>query len=448
MDIRNTLDQQNQQAHAQQQPHSQQVPPQQIPQQAAPQLPQRFAPQPAARPNEGRNRNLRLAFEAVLIALCGYLIGVSGIPPLFDAPGGGGSSDVVTTGAVDDAADLASPVATEGGDVNMTPGAGVTVSTGRATWSTGYFQAALFKALLEELGYTVGSPADNEMGPADIYPLMADGSVDYWANSWLPNHNTFMEVDAGDGSMVSSHVTVLGNLLPSGGLEGVLITKATADEHGITTMGQINDDPDLVALFDGDGNGKAEVYGCPEDWTCDDILDEVIAFNGWDNLEQIKSGYDEMVDGAEAAIGAGEPILQYTWSPSGYLTRLRPGDNVLWLSIGDRENMPDGSITAEFDFNDGEPPALGPACTSDPCWLGWPAADIQVTANNTFLADNPSARVLFEQAQLKVLDVALANVKYDTGEQSEDDLARHAQEWITENRATVDGWLAAARAAG
>ncbi len=110
--------------------------------------------------------------------------------------------------------------------------------------------------------------------------------------------------------------------------------------------------------------------------------------------------------------------------------------------------MLDGSITPEYDFNDGQPPALGAACTGDPCWLGWPAADIKVTANNLFLEANPSARVLFEQVQLKVLDVALANVKYDTGETSPEDLARHAQEWITENRPTVDGWLAAARAAG
>ncbi|MDH3296561.1 MAG: hypothetical protein OER95_19745, partial [Acidimicrobiia bacterium] len=267
-------------------------------------------------------------------------------------------------------------------------------------------------------------------------------------NSWLPNHTTFTEVEMADGSTVASHLTVVGNLLPAGGLEGVTITKSVAQERQITTLGQINDDPELVALFDGDGNGKAEVYGCPDDWTCDDILDEVINLNGWSNLEQIKTDYDEMINASVEAVDAGEPRLQYTWSPSGYLTRLRPGDNVLWLSIGGPENMPDGSITPEFDFNDGEPAALGPACTGEPCWLGWPAADIRVTAASSFLEENPAARVLFEQAQLKVLDVALANVKYDTGETSEEDLARHAQEWIADNREAVDSWLAAARAAG
>ncbi len=454
MDIRNTVDQQQQQLPQHAQPHAQshaqpqaqhQMPPQAQPH---PTQPVPFTPQ-QARPQADRWRQWRLGFEALLIALCGYLIGVAGLPPLFDAPGGPSDSQLVTTSATDDGSGVASPVADEAATtVNQTPGAGVSVTTGRATWTTGYFQAALFKALLEELGYTVGSPADNEMGPAEIYPLMADGSVDYWTNSWIPNHITFMEADAGDGSKVADHVTVLGSLLPSGGLEGVLITKSVAEENQIATMGQINDDPALVSLFDSDGNGKAEVYGCPEDWTCDDILDEVLAFNGWDNLEQVKSDYETMVDNAVTAVDANQPILQYTWSPSGYLTRLRPGDNALWLSIGTRENMPDGSITPDFDFNDGEPAALAGACTSDPCWLGWPAADIQVTARNAFLEANPSARVLFEQAQLKVLDVALANVKYDSGEESEEDLARHAQEWITENRATVDGWLAAARAAG
>ena len=437
MDIRNTVDQQPQH----------QYPQHQQPQQTQPPQLQQFPPRsPAQKPAGDRYRNARLGFEAFLIALCGYLIGVAGLPPLFDAPGGSGETETVAASDAATSEEVAAPLVEE--TANPTPGAGVSVTSARATWTTGYFQAALFKGLMEELGYQVSEPSLNEVAPADVYRMMAEGSVDFWTNSWMPNHSTFLEEELADGATVGSRVSIVGGLLPAGGLEGIVITKTVADENQITTMGQINDDPDLVALFDEDGNGKADVYGCPDDWTCDDILDEVINLNGWSNLEQIKTDYDEMVNASVEAVEAGTPRLQYTWSPSGYLTRLRPGDNVSWLSIGDRENMPDGSITPEFDFNDGDPAALGPACTSDPCWLGWPAADIQVTASNNFLDANPSARVLFEQMQLKVLDVALANVKYDTGETSEEDLARHAQEWIAENRATVDGWLAAARAAG
>ena len=46
-----------------------------------------------------------------------------------------------------------------------------------------------------------------------------------------------------------------------------------------------------------------------------------------------------------------------------------------------------------------------------------------------------------------MLDVALQNVRYQAGEDSEADLATHAAEWIADNRDLVDNWLAQARAA-
>jgi glycine betaine/proline transport system substrate-binding protein len=404
-------------------------------------------PLPSA--DDARRRNLRLGFEAVLIALCGYLIGVAGLPPLFGPPGSDSGSQTVASSSVDgDGVAAANGTeASAGAPSNLLPGAGVNATIGRATWSTGYFQAALFKALLEELGYEVSEPSLNELGPSEMYRIMAEGSVQFWTNSWLPNHQAFLEEELGDGSTISSHIASVGSLMPASGLEGIVVSKAVAEQFQITSLQQINDDPALVELFDSNGNGTADIAGCPGDWGCHQILNELIAFNNWGNLEQVADDYDAMIEQSIGRIDSGAAALQYTWSPSGYLTRLRPGDNVLWLSIGGQDKMLDGSITPEFDFDELEPAALGPACTGDPCYLGWPAADITVTARNAFLEENPSARVLFEQVRLKVLDVALANVKYDTGETAEEDLARHAQDWIAENRPLVDEWLAAARAA-
>lgn len=395
--------------------------------------------------NPAKLQRYRLAFEAFLIALCGYLIGVGGLPPLFDAPG---SSNEIRSSSTQDAAtqvdgqgtEVAAPAAPN------QPGAGVSVTIARPTWTTGYFQAALFKELLQELGYQVSEPSTNEHAPGDVYRLMAEGSVDVWASTWTPIHQPFIEETLEDGSAISSRITTVGDLMPAAGLEGILINKDVVADYGITSLQQVNDTPDLAELFDSDGDGVAEIYGCPDDFTCDNIIDEMIEFNGWDNLVQVKDDYSTMVNQSAEKVDAGTPVLQYTWSPSGYLTMLRPGDNVLWLNLGGQELVLDGSITSEFDFNDAEPAQLGAACTGEPCWLGWVPADIRVTANNEFLDANPAARALFEQVQLKVLDVALANVKYDSGETTDQDLARHAQTWITENRETVDGWLNAARA--
>ena len=79
--------------------------------------------------------------------------------------------------------------------------------------------------------------------------------------------------------------------------------------------------------------------------------------------------------------------------------------------------------------------------------MGFTAADILVTTNNDFLTANPAAATLLEQVKIGVLDMALQNVRMDTGENSQADVVHHAHEWIEANRATIDAWLHAARTA-
>lgn len=322
------------------------------------------------------------------------------------------------------------------------------VRPGRASWSTGYFQAAVYSALLEELGYTVADPSLNEYPPAEAYAAMARGTFDFWANGWYSQHYTWHELDAGDGTVVGDHLAVIGDQVPSGALEGLVVTKSVADEHGIESLDQINDDPELAALFDIDGDGLGEIYGCPEDWTCDDIIAEMIEFNDWTNLEQIKAGYTGLVATAIDRVERGLPVIQYTWSPSGYLTQLVPGDTVLWLNLGAHDNVLDGTTAGGFDFRHADAAPLGDECSADPCWIGWEAADIRVTANATFAAANPVAVALFELVELEVADIAAQNVRYDNGENTEADVRRHAAEWIAAHRPLVDGWLEQAAAAG
>ena len=74
------------------------------------------------------------------------------------------------------------------------------------------------------------------------------------------------------------------------------------------------------------------------------------------------------------------------------------------------------------------------------CPIGWVVHDIQVTANNDFLAANPAARALFEAVRLSVIDVSLAQVAVRDGESPSDVATR----WIAANRDLVDEWIAAA----
>ena len=70
----------------------------------------------------------------------------------------------------------------------MKPGEGVTVKPARATWNTGFFQEALVRQALKDLGYDVQDPKDLQ-NPI-FYKSVALGDVDYWANGWFPNHDS------------------------------------------------------------------------------------------------------------------------------------------------------------------------------------------------------------------------------------------------------------------
>jgi glycine betaine/proline transport system substrate-binding protein len=58
------------------------------------------------------------------------------------------------------------------------PGQGVKVHPGRATWNTGYFQEALVREGLKELGYTVKKP--KELSNPLFYQALAFGIWESW----------------------------------------------------------------------------------------------------------------------------------------------------------------------------------------------------------------------------------------------------------------------------
>ena len=335
------------------------------------------------------------------------------------------------------------------------------VVAGRANWSSGYFQASLFKLLLEELGYEVTDPAQLEMGPNNAYIAMAQGDMDYWPNSWYPVHYALHLAELPDGSLIEDHVTVVGEQLIAGGLQGFLVTKSFADTYGVYTLDDLNRDARALAAFDDadpvPGNGKADIFGCMENWTCDDIIENMIAFSGWDNIVQIRAGYDAMFEQARRRVNNGDPMVFYTWTPSLYITQLRPGENVYWMGMDrilDDSNPANQERGEEHDQRGVDGTGGRAAVSSDQCPsaadqpdgkcpTGWIAVDILVTANTEFLRANPRARALFEAVKLTVAEVSEANLTQQLGDHPDDVAAR----WIADNRDRVDQWLAAARAA-
>ena len=339
--------------------------------------------------------------------------------------------------------------------VNMTPGEGVSVTVGRASWSTGYVQAEIYTALMRELGYTVSESADMELGPQNAFMAMAEGDMDFWANTWMPGHQSWLDAERTDGSLVGEVVSVIGEEMMSGGLQGYLITKSFADEYGVYTLEDLDNNADAIAAYDATdanpGNGMVDIMGCPEDWTCDNIINSQLTFAGYKNLQQVKAGYDPMWAQAVDMVNEGLPVVAYTWTPSAYITQIRPGDNAYWLGM---EAILDNSNPMDQEGGEGWDQRPGTAAISEDqcparsadglCPIGWKAADIRAAANNDFLAANPAAEELLKQIKFSVMEISLANVAQGEGADPKD----LATDWIADNRDTVDGWLDAARAAG
>ena len=365
-----------------------------------------------------------------------------------------GSDDDSSSGSSSAAATTAAPATTEAA-MNMTPGDGVPVVAGRASWSTGYVQAEIFTALLRELGYTVSESADMELGPQNAFMAMAEGDMDFWANSWMPGHSSWLMGERTDGSLIGDAVTVLGMQIQAGGLQGFLIEKGFADEYGVYTLEDLDNNADAIAAYDATdanpGNGMVDIMGCPEDWTCDNIINSMLKGGGYKNLVQVKAGYDPMWAQATDMVNEGLPVVAYTWTPSAYITTIRPGDNSYWIGM---EYILDDSNPNDQDGGEGWDQRPGTAAISEEmcparsadglCPIGWAAADIQAAANNDFLADNPAAEELFKQIVLSVMDVSVANVEQSAGADPKD----LAAAWIADNRDKADAWLEAARSAG
>jgi glycine betaine/proline transport system substrate-binding protein len=334
---------------------------------------------------------------------------------------------LLTTSAIGLALALAAPQA----EAQEMPGEGVSVEMARATWDTGWFHAEIYRQALQELGYEVGEPTTLDNPP--FYQAVAQGDIDLWVNGWFPLHNTYEEFFAEGAEIV-------GYVAEGGALQGYLVDKATADEHGITSLEDFKRD-EIKALFDRSGDGRADLVACPPGWGCEEVIEHHLdAYELREHVNDIKAGYAAAMADAIAAYEQGEPILFYTWTPNWTVGLLAPGEDVVWIETP-FPSLPEDQ--AELEDATTLPGVQG--CVSDPCAMGWPANDIRPVANSAFLEANPAAKRLLEVMSIPLGDIFEQNARMQEGEDGPEDLVRHAEEWIAANRELFDGWLEEAR---
>jgi len=316
----------------------------------------------------------------------------------------------------------------------------------RANWASGYVQAEIVRQVLQTAGYNVSNPSALEISPSNAYVAMGNGVCDFWANSWYPNHWSWYEEELWDGSTVGDHVQAVDGLFQDAAIQGFLVTKSWADDNNISTMDQINDYPALYRALDTDGDGLGEILGCPEDWICDDIIESMIAFAGWDNLFETKAGYEALFAEFVNRVNAGEPAVIYTWTPSSYVVEMVPGTDVYWLSVEEDSVLDDSNPLGKpggenYSQGDGFRDASAGTCTQ-PCQLGWEAADVQVSARIEVLEADPYLHSLLEQIRPSILDISILQVEQSAGDGSEAHVQQLATGWMAANADLVAGWIA------
>ncbi|WP_321371147.1 glycine betaine/L-proline ABC transporter substrate-binding protein ProX [uncultured Desulfuromusa sp.] len=317
---------------------------------------------------------------------------------------------------------------------NNQPGKGVDVKPARATWNTGYFQEALVRAGLTELGYKVEQP--KELQNPLFYQSVMLGDVDYWTNGWFPNHTSQMPKRS------EERVEVVGYVAKAGGLQGYLVSKEHVDKYNIKSLDDFKR-PEVKKAFDANGDGKADLTACPPGWGCEKVITHHFDVYGLDeHINPIKAGYSASMADTMARYSSGEPIFFYTWAPNWTIGKLKPGKDVMWINVPEinpKESQMAGKDRMTVSGIEG--------AVTDPLKAGFVVSDIQIVANKKFLQANPAAKKFFEVFTLPLADISAQNTKMQDGEKSQDDIERHAQEWIKVNQDKWNGWLDAARTA-
>jgi len=306
-------------------------------------------------------------------------------------------------------------------------GDGKHIRMARADWDTGWFQAEIFKLLFEELGYSVSDPLT--MGTWDFYFSAAKGEMDLWVNGWFPSHYF-------DDQRVRSKLEAVGYEVKAGALQGYLIDRNSAEKYGITNLSDFSK-PEIARVFDRDGNGKADLIGCNSGWFCKIVTEHHLEEYGLNPTVEVLAGeYSPLLAETIGRYKRGQSIFFYTWTPNWVIGKLIPGKDVVWLPVP-FPSLPDGQQHLESDSL----VASVPGCQDDPCSMGFPPSDIRVVANKDFLKNNAAVRRLAESVVIPLEDINAQNARMIDGEDDDDDIRRHAREWIHRNRGMVDNWL-------
>ncbi|CAG9295094.1 glycine betaine/L-proline ABC transporter substrate-binding protein ProX [Celerinatantimonas diazotrophica] len=286
------------------------------------------------------------------------------------------------------------------------------------------FQTLIVDDALKQLGYTVKNPkmVDYNVG----YTSIANGDTTFMTTNWDPLHNSKYKKAGGDKVFYRK-----GDYI-TGAAQGYLIDKKTADKYHITNIAQLRD-PKIAKLFDSNGDGKADIAGCNPGWGCYKVTNYHMKKYGLTKTAELNEGnYSAIIANTIARYRAGKPVIYYTWTPNWVGGVLVPGKDVVWLQV------PFTAIPGDPNADTTMPNGKN---------YGFNMNNERIVANKKWAEQNPAAAKLFAIMKLSVNDVSAENLMMRKGENSDADIAAHAQAWIKAHQSQFNDWIKQAKAA-
>lgn len=300
------------------------------------------------------------------------------------------------------------------------PGDGVSVTPGYSVLEE-LFQTEIVNIGLEELGYAI--EPGRELEYATMHVDIANGGITYTAAHWEKLHEEFFVNSGGDDALERT-----GTFIPNV-LQGYKIDAATAEEYGITSLEQLQD-PEIAALFDTDGDGKANLTGCNPGWGCELVIEHQLdEYDLRDTVQHDQGQYFALIADTITRYEQGEPVFFYTWTPLWVSGVLQEGEDVTWLEVP-YTTLPE----AQGEVSEADTSAEGKN-------LGFAVDQQVVLANQEFVDNNPAAEKFFELVEVPIGDVSAQNQLIQDGEDTPEQIREHAEAWVAENRDQFDAWL-------
>ena len=282
------------------------------------------------------------------------------------------------------------------------------------------FQTEIVNMGLEKLGYDINPM--RELEPALMHTDLAAGGLDYTAAHWQEIGRNFYQNSGGDEKLEKIGVII------ENAVQGYLIDIATAEEYNITNLEQLQD-PEIAKLFDSDGNGKANLVGCNPGWGCEKIINHHLeTYKLQATVEHEQGKYVALMTDVITRYRQEEPILYYTWTPLWTSGVLVPREDVQWLEVP-YTDLPDSNTTENLDT------------TYQGKNLGFVTDEIMIVANKKFARSHPKAVAFMEQVSIPIEDISAQNQLLRQGEDSPQQIHRHAENWIKQHQETFQQWL-------